>query len=162
MTKVIGSFTPRALGIILLLLSIAIRADDNVAQPAGLFTYSRGGPERTGAFPETNPPDRPATLWVDELGGHVGTPIAAGDRLILGNRNGKMLALSAKDGEPAWSLFTFGLCSSFPSSHAMGQAVRLTERGRRPNLDDIAWNAFRVSPRIPSFFWPCRIVPGFS
>ncbi|WP_406694675.1 PQQ-binding-like beta-propeller repeat protein [Singulisphaera sp. Ch08] len=96
------------LGIALLLLSVVVRADDKTPKAASLFTYPRGGPERTGAYPETQMPDRPATVWIDALGSNTGTPVVTGDRMIVGNRSGDLLALSLKDGAVVWTVAEVG------------------------------------------------------
>jgi outer membrane protein assembly factor BamB len=99
-----GVVATRGLGLALLLLSVAVRADDKAPKAASLFNYPRGGPERTGAYPDTRMPDRPATVWIDSLGSGAGTPVVAGDRIIVGNRGGDLSALSLKDGDVVWTV----------------------------------------------------------
>lgn len=69
-----------------------------------LGTYSQGGPERTGAFPAARLPDRPETAWIADLGDDSGQPVIAGDRLIVGNRGGHLVALSLKDASSIWDV----------------------------------------------------------
>lgn len=104
----IGIIATYTLGTTLLLPPVAARGDDTPAKASGLVTYPRGGPERTGAYPDAQMPDRPTTAWGAGLGSDTGAPVVAGDRLIVGNRRGALIAVSLKDGTQAWAFFEQG------------------------------------------------------
>ncbi len=90
------------LGFAALMPPVAGRADDQPALPSGLVTYPRGGPERTGAYPEFRMPEHPASGWKVDLHKSTGTPVVVGDRLIVGNASNALIALSLKDDSVLW------------------------------------------------------------
>ena len=97
--------------VIVLLLAPAFReawADDLPLMGTGLISYPRGGRERAGAYPEARLPERPATAWIDDLGRDTGAPVVAGDRILVGNRNGDLIALNLTDGAEVWAVNEHG------------------------------------------------------
>jgi glucose dehydrogenase len=89
-------------------LSHGVWAGDEDSRATGLFSYPRGGYERTGYYPQVGSVDKPVTLWIDDLGSDTGTPVIAGDRLLVGNRTGALIALNAATGEVLWTHLEHG------------------------------------------------------
>ena len=83
-------------------------ADDKLAITKSQFNYPRGGPERTGFYPEVKLTAKPESIWSDSFGESVGQPVIAGDRLIVGDNNGHLVAVDSKTGVQIWAVTVAG------------------------------------------------------